>query len=262
MKKIETTNIAGTQDAPFIKSTFDHLNEANQNATSDIIKGLLGTYVTNDVIILYGCVVVDTIPGSSSLTAGAVYYNGEIYEVDANAAIITAGLETLVWSIDTTYRAGDPIQWSDGVSRNLHQIDKFVLSAGLSGSGLANFDGTTVKNLIKTDWITPAGVVAGDIASTTLRYRKDSFGQVHFSGSITFDASVGAQTATIFTLPAGYRPSQTERFTIGISTIGSGAFTGEVTINTSGTVVYVLQFPGADFNSLAIYLSSIKFFVD
>ncbi len=147
MKKIETTNIAGTQDAPFIKATFDHLNEANLNSTSDIIKGLLGTYTTNDIIVLFGCVVTATIPGTSSITAGAIYYNGEIYEVDANASLVTTGSDILVWGIATTYRAGDPIKWSDGENRNLHQIDKFALSAGLSGSGLANYNGATVKTI-------------------------------------------------------------------------------------------------------------------
>jgi hypothetical protein len=145
MKNIETTNITGSQDAPFVKDTFDHYNESIADTTSNIVKGLLKSYTTNDIIILHGCVVSATIPGTSSITAGAVYYNGEIYEVDANASLITSGLQTLVWGIITTYRGSDPLTWSDGIDRNLHRINKMALSAGLSGSGLSNYDASTVK---------------------------------------------------------------------------------------------------------------------
>lgn len=145
MKKIETTNITGSQDAPFVKDTFDHYNESIADTTSNIVKGGVKSYTANDIIILWGCVVSATIPGTSSITAGAVYYNGEIYEVDANASLVTSGLQTLVWGIVTTYRGSDPLTWSDGIDRNLHQVNKMALSAGLSGSGLANYDASTVK---------------------------------------------------------------------------------------------------------------------
>lgn len=147
MKKIETTNITGSQDAPFVKDTFDHYNESIADATSALVKGMIGTYTTNDVIVLHGCVVSASIPGTSSITSGAVYYNGEIYEVDANPSIVTTGLQTLVWGIVTTYRGSDPLTWSDGIDRNLHRINKMALSAGLSGSGLANYDANSIINL-------------------------------------------------------------------------------------------------------------------
>jgi hypothetical protein len=210
MKKIETSNITGSQDAPFIKATFDHLNEANQNATSEIIKGMLGAYTTGDVIILYGCEVSGTIgPGTAAVTAGAIYYNGEIYQVDANASISTSGAQTLVWSVATTYRAGDPIQWSDGVNRNLHQIDKFVLAAGLSGSGIANYNATTVKR-----W---AGVTQTATAGTTMSASGVTFGtethyftykvinkMMHLSFNSSIVVTTGATvTKILFPLPTG-----------------------------------------------------------
>jgi hypothetical protein len=67
--------------------------------------------------------------------------------VDADASIITSGAETLVWGIVTTYLPADStLTWSDGTIRDLHQIDKFALSAGLTGTGLADYDGSTVKS--------------------------------------------------------------------------------------------------------------------
>ena len=147
MKKINTTNIAGVVKAPFIKPTHDHYKEAIQETTASIVKGLIGSYTTNDVVILHGCVVTGTIPGTSAITAGSVFYNGEEYEVDANASISSGGGETLVWQIITTYIASDvSLKWSDGTIRDLHQIDKMQLVGAVSGSGLANYNAATVKN--------------------------------------------------------------------------------------------------------------------
>jgi hypothetical protein len=148
MKKIETTNIAALAKAPYLKATHDQYTETIQETTASIIKGLLGPYTTGDVIILHGCVVTATIPGTSSVTAGAIYYNGEIYQVDANASIATAA-NTLVWNTVTTYRSGDPVQWSDLTSRNLHAEVKFVLSNAVSGTGIANYNGATVKYMME-----------------------------------------------------------------------------------------------------------------
>jgi hypothetical protein len=148
MKKIDTTNIAGLAKAPYIKDTHNHYKESIQECTSEIIKGILGSYNSGDIIILYGCVVTANIPGVSSLSAGAVYYNGEIYIVDDEATLTTAGLETLVWEIVTTYISSDStLEWSDGVIRDLHQIDRMTLVPGLTGTGLADYDGVTVGYL-------------------------------------------------------------------------------------------------------------------
>jgi hypothetical protein len=168
MKKIDTTNIAGSAKAPFIKDTHDHYKEAIQESTSEIIKGLLSGYTANDIIILYGCVVVDNIPGVSALGAGAIYYNGEIYQVDDEATITTTGSETLVWEIVTTYIAGDStLQWSDGVIRDLHQIDRMTLVPGLTGTGLADYNGATVKPIYGI-YKDSAGVETGNYLRTKI----------------------------------------------------------------------------------------------
>ncbi len=152
MKKIDTTNISGLAKAPFIKDTHDHIKESIQETTSELAKGLIGVYTTGDIVILWGCVVDVTsgsIPGTgtATLTAGAVYYNGEIYAVDANAALETTNPQTLIWEVATTYASGDPVVWSDATSRNLHQIDKLQLVAGTVGAGLADYDESIVNTV-------------------------------------------------------------------------------------------------------------------
>ncbi len=96
---------------------------------------------------MHGCVVTASIPGTSSVTAGSIYYNGEIYEVEVNASIASAA-NTLVWNIVTSYIASDStLTWSDGTIRNLHSIARFVLSNAVTGTGIADYNGATVKTL-------------------------------------------------------------------------------------------------------------------
>jgi hypothetical protein len=96
---------------------------------ADIIKGILGSYTTNDLIILYGCKITATIPGSSTITAGAIFYNDVVYKVSA-ATVVTSGSEILVFKIDSTVQPG-----------------LIYLTHGLNGTGIANYNQSSVKNL-------------------------------------------------------------------------------------------------------------------
>lgn len=148
MKKFKTDQISGNAKAPILKATLDQWNENSLELSNSLVLAGLFSYTTDDVVILHGCVVDDNIPGTSTVTAGAIYYNGEIFQVEA--ASIPSAANTLVWNKVTTYRSGDPVGWMDGTPRDQHRQDKFVLSNAASGSGIADFDDSTVKRKIKT----------------------------------------------------------------------------------------------------------------
>lgn len=257
MKKIDTSEIAGAAKAPYIKATHDHYKESIQETTASIIKGLLGTYTTNDIIVLYGCVVTPTIPGTSSITAGAVYYNGEIYAVDASASLITTGSQTLVWSVATTYIASDSsLTWSDGTIRDLHQIDKFVLTGAASLSGLADYNGATVKPFLKTSNIALA-VGGGWVALSNTNYRKDNNGLVTISGGVDGTA---ATVNLIAVLPTGFRPPNLKTFLV--SNDGGGVLkTAMLTIADNGLVTYSSSDAVVATNPY-LWLDGISFYVD
>jgi hypothetical protein len=208
MKKINTTNIAAALGAPFLKATHDQYKETIQETTGNIIKGLMGSYSTNDIVILYGCVVAVTggsIPGTgtATLTAGAVYYNGEIYEVDANASLSTTNPQTLIWQVVTTYRSGDPVEWSDGLTRDLHQQDKLRLVAGTAGGGLANYNESTVKRY-SSGSLAPTYQTGWSAGSAPFAYEKIG-NIVYLRGRVV--RGVGG-TNLITQMPSGYRPKE------------------------------------------------------
>lgn len=150
MKKLKTSDISTTVGFPVKSGTLQHIQAAYQEAMSSIIQGL-GVDLSK-VTILYGC--VNSTPGGATFTisAGAVFYNGEIYLVDA-ATLVTAGPNVVVGVLDTTFFTAtnaDPVQFTDLSSKNVHEIRKIKLQLGLSGSGISGDTNSNYTNFIST----------------------------------------------------------------------------------------------------------------
>lgn len=244
MKKIETTNIAALAKAPFLKATHDQYTETIQETTAAIVTGLIGSYTTGDVIILHGCVVVANIPGTSTVTAGAIYYNGEIYQVDANASILSPA-NTLVWNTATTYRSGDPVQWSDLTTRNLHAEVKFVLSNAVSGSGIANYNGATVKKIndIASSFTIQSSSNLTSPVVVVGRARRNGR-EVTYSLVVTGTTIAGATNYNwVINAPSGFK--MTESLQAG----GTNLCTGILSRSVAGVETLSIADSGTDLNS-------------
>lgn len=137
MKKISTTNIVeNTRRQPFNKASLEHIQEAFQEVFSNIMKGL--TSDVGGVVILHGCADSNSGATDWDITAGAVLYNGEVFDVLASG-LLSHGSQVPVLSIETTYRTGDPVTFSDNNTFNVHEIRKLKWALGVSGTGLADF---------------------------------------------------------------------------------------------------------------------------
>lgn len=143
MRKLDVSAITESVAMPVKAGVFEHLQSAYQEALAELAKCFFGAnYDSSKAYILNG--LVNTGQGNDfEITAGAVFYNGEIYLVDA-AAFATAGEEVAVCTIDVSFyvngNRADPVQFAgDGEQRNIHQIRKIKIASGLPGSGVANF---------------------------------------------------------------------------------------------------------------------------
>jgi len=143
-RKFITTDIVDPVKAPLTEKALRHINEIPNELGDSLVKAMIGAYTTGDLVILDGCVVVANIPGTSTVTAGSIYYNGEIYQVDVNASISSPS-DTLVWQAVNTLVDGAQTKFSDAVDYDFLSIRKLRLVNGASGSGLANYNGATVK---------------------------------------------------------------------------------------------------------------------
>jgi hypothetical protein len=136
MKKINTSNVTSTSRQPFLGRSVTHLVESVKEGDDSIVQGIIQD--TAKATILWG--LTNSTPGGATytLTAGGIYFGGEVYSVDAQTVTVT-GANRLVAKITTTYQGGDPVTMTDGTLKNVHEIRKIVFSDAASGSGDFDF---------------------------------------------------------------------------------------------------------------------------
>lgn len=136
MKKINTSSVTSTVRQPFLGRSVTHLVESIKEGDDSIVKGTIQD--TTLATILWG--LTNSTPGGATytLTAGAIYFGGEVYQVDAQTVTVT-GVNRLVGTITTTYQSGDPVTLSDSSTANVHEIRKIVFSDAAAGSGSFDF---------------------------------------------------------------------------------------------------------------------------
>lgn len=141
MKKLDVSAVTSSIGLPVKSGSLSHVQAAYQEALGELAKAIAGTgYDPTKVYILNGC--ANTGSGSNYvISAGSVFFNGEVYLVDATSFTISGpnvavGLRTLTFF---TAANADPVQFTDGITRTIHQIWKIVPQSGLSGSGAGNY---------------------------------------------------------------------------------------------------------------------------
>jgi len=119
MKKLNLSNISTTVGMPQKSGSLTHIQSAYQEALNSIVRSIIsdGIYQSDVGYILHGC--VNSGSGLNyNISEGAIFLNGEIYQVPA--AVFTAtGLQVAVGTITTTYfsdQSADPVAFTDGVS--------------------------------------------------------------------------------------------------------------------------------------------------
>lgn len=141
MRILNTSPITDSNGMPVKSGSLQHIQDAAKEAIAQVVISRLVTYDPAATYILHGC--VNSGSGQNfNISTGAVFFNGEIFLVDAASFIAAAG-QTAIGNIVTTQFAApnaDPVLFTDGQSRNVHDIRKMVFSSGLAGSGTCVFN--------------------------------------------------------------------------------------------------------------------------
>ena len=212
MRKLNVSAITTGVGMPVKSGTLTHIQLAYQEALDALVKNVIGTsYDTSKVYILNGCAVTGTT--TKAVTAGAVFYNGEIYLVDAVS--ITIGSNVLVGNIVTTsYTDGvkaDNVTFTDAVARPVHDIRKVVITAAASGSGLADVsDWIDVSDWVKSTLATGLtnNAIVATISSCVWTYKRVG-GSVIMNFQVTLSVSSGNTGGGVaLTLPVAPREVQ------------------------------------------------------
>lgn len=134
-KHVLSTDISSSKRQPYTQRTHIHYNDMITEAVQSLAKMAMPNVNTTDFYVLYGC--VNSASPNANVSAGAIYFNGEIYLCD----VFVDGTisNDIVGTITTTYAAGDPVLFTDNNTYNVHQIKKIVWSDAVSGTGSVDF---------------------------------------------------------------------------------------------------------------------------
>ncbi len=215
MNRVITSEPTLTNGQPITKETIPFIENGVQEAISNLVKGLLGSYTTDDVIILEG-VELSVTGGGNTLTwtDGSVYFNGEVYTVVAGNVTKTGG-QTFVFT--NAEGNGPVVTFEDNSNHYPHRIRQVQLVAGAAGGSgvddyISDYNTSNVKSPFKKDhwhYIGTSGEPAFGApfsnigGGSDLKFRKDLQGNVAITGVVAYTGSGGA---TLFAIPVGYRP--------------------------------------------------------
>lgn len=186
MRKLITTQITSTQAMPIKRGTLEHLQFAYQEALTAIANTLIGGVSNSlDTFLLWG--LVNTGSGSNfNISAGAVYFNGEVFLIDASNFTASGGQTAVLNFVETFYGINaDPTTFSNGVPYNVHSIRKMAVSSGVSGTGICDF-----SNLVYSGSLLKNDQVASMPASLTIKFDQDRaifYAAAPVDTAITFD---------------------------------------------------------------------------
>lgn len=164
MKKIDVSNVTSTARQPLLGRSISHLQNAYTEAINSLCKKFMPNYSAGDVVILEGLVDTGTAGVSFNISAGSVYYNGEVYQIPATGVLVIAG-NTAVLTLPTAYLTGDPVTLTDGSIKNVHTMGAGLISLATSGSGVKDY--TSFKRIAANPVFAKLTTVNSGAASTS-----------------------------------------------------------------------------------------------
>lgn len=258
-KQLITTNITSTAQMPIRKMTLDHLQESYVEP----IRALARAIGTDDQAGTPGAVARDIVYGLQSTTVGpsftcnrgAVYTNGEIFQVAA-AAFTIGGGEYPIFVLDTTYATGDPTEFTDSNSYNIHRIRQYRVISGTTST--PNYAGTFSDFTNKMLASEVKCTYGGNTNSEAVFAKRNRDGLVTLRGSVTLTGFF-VLGGLLCAIPSGYRPPSTKVAVIG-ALKGITFSQVVVTINSSGQVFLAGDPVSVISNSTVIFFDTINFY--
>ena len=135
----------------------------SQEGLIDALKGVSRGFGGSDSFIFYGASITTTVTlftVTVTVTAGHIYYNGEIYPVAAQTFTYnTFTIGALYWRINELILPPSPVTYQDAISRNVHV--KRSMSCVFTA---APIPGTDVSISLVPRYVAPTGVPKGLIS--------------------------------------------------------------------------------------------------
>jgi hypothetical protein len=150
MRKLDITPITDAAQMPLKRGSLQFLQDSYGEILAAILHGICDqkNYDFNIMYVLWGLINSGG-AGVFNGTAGAVFFQGEVFLVDAtNFSIIPGQVAILSLGVSQYNIDADPVTFTDTSSHNVHDIRKMVVSSGNSGSGSCDYSALSFCNFI------------------------------------------------------------------------------------------------------------------
>lgn len=264
MNKIDTTQVTDpTSLQPFTTKSLAFLQGAYQEAMQAIVRGLVGELNWTQITVPGGIALGGVYPSGNNLGEGFIIASetGNIEDAEifyyAGQTGVLAYPTPVFDLLETNDGVADPVEFSDGVSKNVHKVRRLTVLNQASGSGM--FDYANLVNLKTYGGINLTYGTGWSTWTTAVQYRLTPMNQVQLKGMAQRVWS-GADL-TIGTLPAGYRPLVQKQIVAQVYNSTTGGWSAcDITITTGGAIAYgqhVLHTPG---DTIIVFLDCISFY--
>lgn len=256
MRKIDESQITSGSEMYFKKGTWTHLQAAYTELFEALMRREFKSYSGTTMYVIYGC--VNSGSGSNYvISAGAVFYAGEIYLVDA-ATFTAGGGQTAVATITTTQYTtfADPVTFSDGNPKYVHNIRKVVIASGTSGTGTKDYSAFEFfgSKANYTD-ISSDVTLHASFSSANKTIRKYDDGTVEVSiNTAVFGSNIaaGQELATGLPLPNCLVGVYRARLS---KTSPAATTYVDVYITSAGKIINASLFDNATYDTMDLYLT-------
>jgi len=197
MKKLNVTPISDSAQMPLKKGTLQFLQDANLEVVAATMKALIGVlYNPDTVYVMFGCKNTGTDP-NYIISAGAVFYQGEIFLVDA-ISFSTSGNTAIFQIITTQYGTfADPVTFTDSTVHNVHDIRKVQVIAGTTGTGIADYSQGSFLNFVIPEKVSLTGAgVTGTYPTFVIPGLSNSY-PILYGGSFNVGDVSGGQSYSV-----------------------------------------------------------------
>ena len=128
MRNLDVSTITDAAQLRLKAGSLQFLQDENKEIFIAIIRSLIGdNYSTSTAYVIYGCIPSVYMVHSIQISAGAIFYNSDIYLVDSYTYDPLFG-PTLMFSLVTTQDVQDPVTFTDASTHYIHNITKAVLT--------------------------------------------------------------------------------------------------------------------------------------
>lgn len=210
-------------------------------------------YGPNDNFIISGCVATLDPGVDVSVTAGYIYLNGEILEVEAQTVVDGGTVDLYKYTKVVTYDPNGDKTYNDSTPRETWQKNRgvvFAATAPILSTELDVVDGDHFRN---GAWQDPSFANSWAAAPLGFQFRIGIGGRLEFRGGIN---PAAASATTVFTLPVGYRPTNQKNLQGIVLDVADPHTTLNIDISAAGVVTV------ENTGSFAIYFDHITISLD